>query len=152
MSATVAFTRELLGWQAAQLCQLFMRLFEEASFAPSGPSPDTCDVAVSCVAVVSLGCRALKVEADAQRAVEREKQREMLKDLKERSKADKEKQKQVGVTLFEQRACIRTFQHQTEYRHLRKRVCVHSGHTCVCGGWGQVDEPHQVGGWLAWVA
>lgn len=41
-------------------------------------------------------CRALKAEADAQRAVEREKQREMLKDLKEKSKADKEKQKQVG--------------------------------------------------------
>lgn len=41
-------------------------------------------------------CRALKAEADAQRAVEREKQREMLKDIKEKSKADKEKQKQVG--------------------------------------------------------
>jgi hypothetical protein len=38
----------------------------------------------------------MKAEADAQRAVEREKQREMLKDLKEKSKADKEKQKQVG--------------------------------------------------------
>lgn len=48
-------------------------------------------------AVAVPGCRALKVEADAQRAVEREKQREMLKDLKERSKADKEKQKQVGA-------------------------------------------------------
>lgn len=43
-------------------------------------------------------CRALKAEADAQRAVDREKQREMLKDLKEKSKADKEKQKQVGLT------------------------------------------------------
>lgn len=43
-----------------------------------------------------LVLRAIKTESDAQKAVEREKQREMLKDLKEKSKADKERQKQVG--------------------------------------------------------
>jgi F0F1-type ATP synthase membrane subunit b/b' len=46
-------------------------------------------------AAAKLG-QALKAEADAKRAVEREKQREMLKDMKEKNKADKEKQKQVG--------------------------------------------------------
>lgn len=40
--------------------------------------------------------KALKVEAEAKRAVEREKQREMLKGIKEKAKEDKEKQKQVG--------------------------------------------------------
>jgi len=47
-------------------------------------------------AAAKLG-QALKAEADAKRAVEREKQREMLKDMKEKNKADKEKQKQVGT-------------------------------------------------------
>lgn len=51
-------------------------------------------------------CRALKAEADAQRGVEREKQREMLKDLKEKSKADKEKQKQVGCAVAGRRVWL----------------------------------------------
>jgi hypothetical protein len=53
-----------------------------------------------------VSCRALKAEADAQRGVEREKQREMLKDLKEKSKADKEKQKQVGCAVAGRRAWL----------------------------------------------
>lgn len=53
-----------------------------------------------------MSCRALKAEADAQRGVEREKQREMLKDLKEKSKADKEKQKQVGCAVAGRRAWL----------------------------------------------
>lgn len=40
--------------------------------------------------------KALKAEAEAKRAVEKEKQREMLKGIKEKAKEDKEKQKQVG--------------------------------------------------------
>jgi alkylated DNA nucleotide flippase Atl1 len=51
-----------------------------------------------CCAVLAW-FRVLKAEGDALRAVEREKQREMLKDLKEKSKADKENQKQVGTGL-----------------------------------------------------
>jgi len=53
-----------------------------------------------CVPCVCVSDRALKAEADAQRAVEREKQREMLKDLKEKSKADKEKQKMVSCVQW----------------------------------------------------
>lgn len=55
--------------------------------------------------VAVLAYRALKAEADAQRAVEREKQREMLKDLKEKSKADKEKQKQVRHVFLSPVCC-----------------------------------------------
>eukprot|EP00775_Hariotina_reticulata_P007967 gene7967-8165_t len=53
-------------------------------------------------AAAKLG-RALKAEADARRAVEREKQREMLKDLKEKNKADKERQKQAEKEERERR-------------------------------------------------
>jgi intergrase/recombinase len=43
--------------------------------------------------------RAVKAEADASRAVEREKQREMLRDIKEQARLDKDKAKQVRICM-----------------------------------------------------